>query len=162
MNISIDDLVSSFSASHVSQEAMDIATLQVVSLPLSPLFPSFSLHSVPALKIDLLSLSSPTRRTVGHPSQQLCTAMQHTHPLLSNRIFSLGMGGLPFPRPKYDSLCTAQLRHGRGDGRRTGRRRPPKHTHPNPKPPWHATTTATTKVPPLHPVAALARHPYLR
>ncbi|KAH9065187.1 hypothetical protein EDB83DRAFT_2519797 [Lactarius deliciosus] len=28
MNISIDDLVSSFSASHVSQEAMDIATLQ--------------------------------------------------------------------------------------------------------------------------------------
>lgn len=32
MNISIDDLVSSFSASHVSQEAMDIATLQVIPL----------------------------------------------------------------------------------------------------------------------------------
>lgn len=29
MSVSIDDLVSSFSASHVSQEAMDIATLQV-------------------------------------------------------------------------------------------------------------------------------------
>ena len=34
MNISIDDLVSSFSSSHVSQEAMDIATLQVIPLPL--------------------------------------------------------------------------------------------------------------------------------
>jgi hypothetical protein len=31
MSVSIDDLVSSFSASHVSQEAMDIATLQVIS-----------------------------------------------------------------------------------------------------------------------------------
>ena len=35
MSVSIDDLVSSFSASHVSQEAMDIATLQVYLL-LSP------------------------------------------------------------------------------------------------------------------------------
>ena len=34
MSISIDDLASSFSASHVSQEAMDIATLQVFLTPL--------------------------------------------------------------------------------------------------------------------------------
>ena len=94
MNISIDDLVSSFSASHVSQEAMDIATLQVILLP--PLFfiyshlTHWSLKSVPTRKSDLLSLSRPT---LCLPPQQLRTAMYHTDPHLSNRIFSLGMGG---------------------------------------------------------------------
>jgi len=42
MSVSIDDLVSSLSASHVSQEAMDIATLQVFTLFLSPPLPSIA------------------------------------------------------------------------------------------------------------------------
>jgi hypothetical protein len=94
MNISIDDLVSSFSASHVSQEAMDIATLQVILSPFSPLERHSFVTSVPTRKSDLLSLSRTTRRTLCHPPQQLRTAMYHTHPLLSNCIFSLGMGGV--------------------------------------------------------------------
>jgi hypothetical protein len=92
MNMSIDDLVSSFSASHVSQEAMDIATLQVIPLPF--FFDHLSQRkSVPALKSHLLSFSRPTRCTLCHPPQQLRPAMHHPHPLVSNRIFSLGMGG---------------------------------------------------------------------
>ena len=42
MSVSIDDLVSSFSASHVSQEATDIATLQVILLT-TPLY--FCIHA---------------------------------------------------------------------------------------------------------------------
>ncbi|KAH9978117.1 hypothetical protein BGW80DRAFT_1249706 [Lactifluus volemus] len=49
MSISIDDLVSSLSASHVSQEAMDIATLQVIppssSLPLNLVNPEKCIQS---------------------------------------------------------------------------------------------------------------------
>jgi hypothetical protein len=58
MNISIDDLVSSFSASHVSQEAMDIATLQVISL-----FPS------PLSQLSLNFLQSQLANVIYYPSQ---------------------------------------------------------------------------------------------
>ena len=93
MNISIDDLVSSFSASHVSQEAMDIATLQVIPLPPFFLSDRTQRKSVPTRKSHLLSLSRPTGCTLCQPPQQLRTAMYHTHTHLSNRIFSLGVGG---------------------------------------------------------------------
>lgn len=72
MSISIDDLVSSFSASHVSQEAMDIATLQVTfPSPFSTYGCSYvaKLASVPARKCNLLSLTKPGWCPLRQPSQ---------------------------------------------------------------------------------------------
>lgn len=64
MNISIDDLASSFSASHVSQEAMDIATLQVLLRYPSIHADMLTSLSVPARKSDLLPLSEPVGRSL--------------------------------------------------------------------------------------------------
>jgi hypothetical protein len=59
MSISIDDLVSSLSASHVSQEAMDIATLQVFP-------PSLSLNLVNFVEN---SIQSQLSKVIYYPSQ---------------------------------------------------------------------------------------------
>jgi len=97
MSVSIDDLVSSFSASHVSQEAMDIATLQVFPLSFFPLCP-FIAHPnettspVPARKRDLLSIPRPAGPPLRHSPQQPRAALQSPYSNLGHRHFSLRVG----------------------------------------------------------------------